>query len=437
VPYQWQPTESAFSRLGFDPTGVRQSDPSGGFSGDPTGVRQDIKGFGGQDPLLDYGMSAFAEQLAKDQAAQQQFNGFWGNQAPQMGGQGMATIGGDWAGVDQWSSQIQAAASKYGVPANLIKAVMKLESGGDPSSVSVAGATGLMQIMPFWNGTNGLSIYDPNQNIELGAYILKNNYDQYGQSWEQAVRHYLGIGQDAYGTTDSMYWNRIQEDWNALNNATAGGTAGMGMGTGAGGSYGGLTSMLPAAPISYEFGVQSGLGYYEYGTQYGLNGTQHTGLDIAVPRNTAYRSPGAGTVMCAGTNIGSGADGSSCAAFADSDGGSAPGSGRVEVLLDNGVVLIFGHSASAALRPGARVNAGDIVGYSGGMNGAHVHLEARVRDASMPSGWRIVDPRQVLGSYAPAGTGYQSAPIGAPAQSGGGSMMEQMWRFLTQPGAKW
>ena len=153
---------------------------------------------------------------------------------PSVGGQpgtggGMASLGGDWAGVDRWDATIQAAAAKHGVPANLIKAVMKLESGGNPDSVSVAGATGLMQIMPFWNGTAGYNIHDPTQNIMLGAHILKQNYklgnpnNPGEKSWEWATRRYLGLGgPDAYGTTHDDYWDGSAQDWQPAQPASGG-----------------------------------------------------------------------------------------------------------------------------------------------------------------------------------------------------------------------
>ncbi|MCD6183984.1 MAG: transglycosylase SLT domain-containing protein, partial [Thermovirga sp.] len=37
---------------------------------------------------------------------------------------------------------------KYGVKESLVKAVMEMESGGNPKAVSKAGAMGLMQLMP-------------------------------------------------------------------------------------------------------------------------------------------------------------------------------------------------------------------------------------------------------------------------------------------------
>lgn len=186
-----------------------------------------------------------------------------------------------------------------------------------------------------------------------------------------------------------------------------------GLGTPSGGGGAGLSGIVGGmqAPISYEFGVESDLGLYGYGDQYGLDGTQHTGIDIAVPYGTNFYAPMAGTVTCAGTGVGMGADGGGCAAFNDLMGG---GAGRVEVKLDNGVVLIYGHASADALPVGYHFQAGQLLGASGGENGAHIHLEARVPDASTPSGWRIVDPRTVLGGGIATGYGggtvYQ-APV--------------------------
>jgi murein DD-endopeptidase MepM/ murein hydrolase activator NlpD len=124
-------------------------------------------------------------------------------------------------------------------------------------------------------------------------------------------------------------------------------------------------------------------------------------------------------VTCAGTGVGPGANGGGCAAFGDTDGG---GAGRIEVQFDNGVVLIYGHSSASLLQPGQRVNPGQPVALSGGMYGPHIHLEARVRDPSTPSGWRIVDPRTVVGGFTPGtgtgpGGGFGGGAFVAPPQT--------------------
>jgi hypothetical protein len=50
--------------------------------------------------------------------------------------------------TETYASIIEAASKKYNVPANLIRAVIFQESGGDPTICSGVGAGGLMQLMP-------------------------------------------------------------------------------------------------------------------------------------------------------------------------------------------------------------------------------------------------------------------------------------------------
>lgn len=316
-----------------------------------------------------------------------------------MGGSG--NVGGDWAGVERWANEINAAAAKYGVPVNLIKAIMRVESNGDPNARGASGVWGPMQVH---SGVWGYGPWsrDPVANIMKGAEILAHNY-QLGnpnnpaeKSWEWAARRYLGLGgPDMYGTDHHAYWQRVSSHWNALN--SRGGNAGLGFGGGFGTPSQAIQTMFggnAGVPDWGEFGVESTNGMYGYGRQYGLNGTQHTGVDIPLPVGSPFFAPMGGTVRCAGTGIGTDAGGGTCGSFGDVFG---RGAGRLEIELDNGVVLIFGHTSQSSVRPGQRVEAGTMLGLSGGMVSPHIHLEARVRDNSTPSGWRIVDPRAVLG----------------------------------------
>ncbi|KAA1417702.1 transglycosylase SLT domain-containing protein [Nocardioides humilatus] len=82
-----------------------------------------------------------------------------------------------------YAGLINAAAARTGVPADLIAAVAKQESGFDPQAVSSAGAQGLMQLMP---GTaDGLGVdnpFDPAQAIDGGARLLASLLDRFGRT---------------------------------------------------------------------------------------------------------------------------------------------------------------------------------------------------------------------------------------------------------------
>lgn len=112
-------------------------------------------------------------------------------------------VGGDWSGVEQWSSTIDRAAAQYGIDPNLIKAVMKLESNGDPNAAGAAGVWGPMQVNANAWGS-GPWMNDPVANIMKGAEILKTFLDENGGDVREALRHYHGIGFDGY-TDDQQY----------------------------------------------------------------------------------------------------------------------------------------------------------------------------------------------------------------------------------------
>jgi soluble lytic murein transglycosylase-like protein len=81
---------------------------------------------------------------------------------------------------EQLDALIEEAAEKTGVESQLVRAVIDQESAGRPCALSAKGAEGLMQLMP---GTaEELEVddpFDPEQNVEAGAKLLKSLLERY------------------------------------------------------------------------------------------------------------------------------------------------------------------------------------------------------------------------------------------------------------------
>lgn len=67
-------------------------------------------------------------------------------------------------------------------PPSLVKAVIQVESAGDPNAVSSVGAAGLMQLMPGTAKQLGVKDrFDPQQNVEGGSRYLQELITKYGK----------------------------------------------------------------------------------------------------------------------------------------------------------------------------------------------------------------------------------------------------------------
>lgn len=73
--------------------------------------------------------------------------------------------------VDYWSTHIAHWASLYSLDPNLLATIMQIESCGDDTVSSHAGAQGLFQVMPFHFAT-GENQLDPDTNAMRGAKFL-------------------------------------------------------------------------------------------------------------------------------------------------------------------------------------------------------------------------------------------------------------------------
>jgi soluble lytic murein transglycosylase len=118
----------------------------------------------------------------------------------------------------EYSEFVEKYAKQYGVPENLVYAVIRTESGFDPEAVSRVGAVGLMQMMPStfrWltdeilaESLEDEALYDPEVNIRYGVYYLRRMYDRYGD-WQTALASYNA----GSGRVDGWLEDRALTDW--------------------------------------------------------------------------------------------------------------------------------------------------------------------------------------------------------------------------------
>lgn len=84
------------------------------------------------------------------------------------------------ASKSQILNMISKISEKHGVDEKLVKALIKQESGFNPSATSKAGAMGLMQLMPATAKHLGVKdAYNPVQNVEGGVKYLKSMLNKY------------------------------------------------------------------------------------------------------------------------------------------------------------------------------------------------------------------------------------------------------------------
>lgn len=86
-------------------------------------------------------------------------------------------------------------AKRVDLPPEMVLAVIQTESNFDRWAISVAGAQGLMQIMPFWLkeiGHDGDSLFSIQTNLRFGCTILRHYFDKEKGDWTKALARYNG-----------------------------------------------------------------------------------------------------------------------------------------------------------------------------------------------------------------------------------------------------
>jgi hypothetical protein len=273
--------------------------------------------------------------------------------------------------VLRWLPQVQAKAQQYGVPVELVLAVMHNESGGDPKAQSPYNpgqgyARGLLQMMPF-HFKAGQDPFDPETNLDIGVRYLASNYHRFGRDPEKAMAaHFGGPGIiDANGnirtdvgdmniTAGKYITERFRPAYAAyrtyIQNAEGRPQAAQGQA-----DLADLWAWLGGSrqPITGRFGAKDGP----------YPGTGHRGMDIGTPAGMALTSPVEGVVLAAG----------------DVGGGYGQ---QVRIQTAWGSVLL-GHLGQVNVRVGQRIQAGTMLGVTGNTGtstGPHLHFELRDRN---------------------------------------------------------
>ncbi len=86
--------------------------------------------------------------------------------------------------------KIQAAARKFGVDSELVKAIATAESNINQNAISHVGAIGVMQLMPETAANLGVDPYDEKQNIEGGAHYIRQMLDKFNGNLANAIAAY-------------------------------------------------------------------------------------------------------------------------------------------------------------------------------------------------------------------------------------------------------
>ena len=242
----------------------------------------------------------------------------------------------------RWAYIVEPAAAECGVPVAAIYAAMDIETDGDETLISSAGATGLMQVMPreagamFADRPTRAELLDPATNVRWAACHLRQLSDAHG--WRSAFERYYGLG----GAMTAWYGDEAMRLMALYTVAESGG---------------GCCGVWPVAgSITQRFGDP--VSYPPFA---------HTGTDIGAPCGTPIYTTAAGVVLAA--------DPPELAATGPRDG---YGPFAVRIQHSDGTISTYAHNQARYVAAGDTVAAGQhvaAVGDVGYSSGCHLHFE--------------------------------------------------------------
>jgi soluble lytic murein transglycosylase-like protein len=110
--------------------------------------------------------------------------------------------------------QVHYEATRVSIEPELVLAVIEVESHFNEFAISVAGARGLMQVMPFWLNEIGISdqnLFKVRTNLRMGCTILRYYMDMEPHDLGRALARYNGsLGRTVY---PNKVINALHRNW--------------------------------------------------------------------------------------------------------------------------------------------------------------------------------------------------------------------------------
>jgi soluble lytic murein transglycosylase-like protein len=119
----------------------------------------------------------------------------------------------------KWGHLTSVASIKWGIPENVIIAVIGIESDGNQHVVGSSGEMGLMQLTPAtfddYERINNITVFNrfnPVNNIDAGSWYLSEIQKNFPlEAWHEKIQAYnVGIGGYRKSRRNPVYINRLK-----------------------------------------------------------------------------------------------------------------------------------------------------------------------------------------------------------------------------------
>jgi soluble lytic murein transglycosylase-like protein len=136
----------------------------------------------------------------------------------------------------EFLQMVRYEAQRAGLDPQLVLGLIQVESGFRRHAISIAGARGYMQVMPFWTRLIGdgdpSGLFDPRTNLRYGCVILRHYLDiERGDLFRALGRYNGSLGRPEYPNAVLAAWRRWSWDGAAPRIRQVAGPAALAAGT--------------------------------------------------------------------------------------------------------------------------------------------------------------------------------------------------------------